>query len=144
MTSDLRGFELDGEIGGSGQATGVAAVLDVLGQAFGVAADRAAPGRGASQHTWLDTFDWRLNRAGLVLDYERKSRGGRLLLSKDDVPQAEQPADGPRPSPPGPPGRCGTGSPSWPAREPCCRWPPRPAPSVSPGCSMPTARPSPG
>src|SRR3984957_17227817 len=100
MTSDLRGFELDGEIGGSGQATGVAAVLDVLGQAFGVAADRAAPGRGASQHTWLHTFDWRLNRAGLVLDYERKSRGGRLLLSKDDVPQAEQPAGGLRPSRP--------------------------------------------
>jgi CHAD domain-containing protein len=100
MTSDLRGFELDGEIGGSGQATGVAAVLDLLGQAFGVAADRAAPGRGASQHTWLDTFDWRLNRAGLVLDYERKSRGGRLLLSKDDVLQAEQPADGLRASRP--------------------------------------------
>jgi CHAD domain-containing protein len=94
MTSDLRGFELDEQIGDSGQATGVSAVLDVLGQAFGVAADRAAPGSGTRQHTWLDTFDWRLNRAGLVLDYERKSRGARLLLSKDELPEAEQPTDG--------------------------------------------------
>ena len=90
MTPDLRGFELDGEIGGSGQATGVAAVLDVLGQAFGVAADRAAPGRGASQHTWLDTFDWRLNRAGLILEYEHKNHGARLVLSRDEVLLAEQ------------------------------------------------------
>jgi CHAD domain-containing protein len=94
MTSDLRAFELDEQIGGSGQATGVAAVLDALSQAFGVAADRAGSGSGTCQHTWLDTFDWRLNRAGLVLDYERKSRGGRLLLSKDEIPEAEQPAGG--------------------------------------------------
>jgi CHAD domain-containing protein len=94
MTSDLRAFELDEQTGSNGQATGVSAVLDVLGQAFGVAADRAAPGSGTRQHTWLDTFDWRLNRAGLVLDYERRSRGVRLLLSRDELPEAEQPADG--------------------------------------------------
>src|SRR6202012_5702554 len=43
---------------------------------------------------WLDTFDWRLNRGGLVLDYERKSRGGRLLLCKGETAEAQAPADG--------------------------------------------------
>ena len=100
MTLDLRGFELageDGENGDSGTDRGndpVAAVLDVLGQAFGVVAEPGAPGSGARQYTWLDTFDWRLNRAGLTLEYEHKSRGGRLLLSRDDTPQAEQPVTG--------------------------------------------------
>src|SRR5271156_2111644 len=102
MTSDLQEFELNEENVNNGgiPGDGISAVLDVLGQAFGVVADRTAPGSGARQHTWLDTFDWRLNRAGLVLDCERKSRGGRLLLSKDEVPQAEQPVDGWRASRP--------------------------------------------
>jgi len=90
MTPDLRGFELDVETGDPGN--GISAVLDVLGQAFGVAAEHGAP--GARQHTWLDTFDWRLYRAGLVLEYEHGRRGGRLLLSRNEVPQAEQPVDG--------------------------------------------------
>src|SRR6516162_4243180 len=90
MTPDLRGFELGGEIGAPDP---VSPVLDALGQAFGIATEPGAPGSGARQHTWLDTFDWRLNRAGLVLEYERARRGGRLLLSKDEVLQAEQPAD---------------------------------------------------
>jgi CHAD domain-containing protein len=103
MALDLRGFELDGEIGTAGGASApdpVSAVLDVLGQAFGVITEHAAPGSGARQHTWLDTFDWRLNRAGLVLEYERTRRGGRLLLSKDEVPLAEQPVSGWRSSRP--------------------------------------------
>jgi len=90
MTPDLRGFELDVETGDPGN--GISAVLDVLGQAFGVAAEHGAP--GVRQHTWLDTFDWRLYRAGLVLEYEHGRRGGRLLLSRNEVPQAEQPVDG--------------------------------------------------
>jgi len=92
MTPDLRGFELDGSTGGNGEARDpVSAVLDVLGQTFGVVAEHNAPGSGPRQHTWLDTFDWRLNRAGLVLEYEHARRGGRLLLRKDEVLQAEQP-----------------------------------------------------
>ena len=70
------------------------AVLDVLAQAFGVVTERGAPGGGTRQRTWLDTFDWRLNKAGLVLEYSRAKRGGRLLLSRDDLPQAEQPITG--------------------------------------------------
>jgi CHAD domain-containing protein len=65
-------------------------VLDVLGQSFGVAAERGSRSR---RQTWLDTFDWRLYRAGLELEYEHATRGGRLLLSKDEIPQAEQPVD---------------------------------------------------
>jgi len=92
MTPDLRGFELDGSPGGNGEAHDpVSAVLDVLGQSFGVATEHNAPGSGPRQHTWLDTFDWRLNRAGLVLEYEHTRRGGRLLLSQDSTLQAEQP-----------------------------------------------------
>src|SRR6516164_8600610 len=90
MTPDLRGFELDGDIGAPDP---VSAVLDGLGQAFGIATEPGAPGSGARQHTWLDTFDWRLNRTGLVLEYERTRRGGRLLLSRDEVLQAEQPVE---------------------------------------------------
>jgi CHAD domain-containing protein len=99
MTSELREFELDEQSENNGRISGagVSAVIDVLGQAFGVVTDRSAPGSGARQHVWLDTFDWRLNRVGLVLDYERKSRGSRLLLSKDETAEAEQPADGWRP-----------------------------------------------
>jgi len=101
MTSDVREFVLDGNTGGNGKTAGdgtapdagqfriPSAVLGVLGQSFGVAADRA-PNR---QHTWLDTFDWRLYHAGLELEYTRGVTGGRLLLSRDEVPQAEQPVD---------------------------------------------------
>src|SRR5580693_10118689 len=91
MTPDLQGFELDADIADIGSRDPVSAVLDALGQAFGVVAEPGAPGSGARQHTWLDTFDWRLNRAGLVLEYEQARSGGRLLLSKDEIPQAEQP-----------------------------------------------------
>ena len=101
MTPDRRVFVLgEGNVAapaGNGTKPGpdpVAAVLDVLGETFGVVAEPGAPGSGARQHTWLDTFDWRLNRAGLVLEYEHLRHGGRLLLSKDQVVQAEQPVTG--------------------------------------------------
>ena len=94
MTPDLQGFELDADIADIGSPDPVAAVLDALGQAFGVVTEPGAPGSGARQHTWLDTFDWRLNRAGLVLEYEHKNRGGRLLLTRDEALQAEQPVPG--------------------------------------------------
>jgi CHAD domain-containing protein len=104
MTFDLQGFELDGEGGETGGAPAAdgrketrdpaSAALDVLEQAFGIAVDRGAPGSGTRQRTWLDTFDWRLNRAGLVLEYQRARRVGRLLLSRDDLPLAEQPVAG--------------------------------------------------
>jgi CHAD domain-containing protein len=106
MTPEVRVFVLDGNTGGNRITEGdgtppeagpprvPSAVLDVLGQSFGVAAERGVRDR---RQTWLDTFDWRLYRAGLELEYEHAARGankgGRLLLSKDEVPQAEQPVD---------------------------------------------------
>ncbi|HLK74792.1 MAG TPA: CHAD domain-containing protein [Streptosporangiaceae bacterium] len=100
MTPDLRGFQIDADTGDIGGHDPVSAVLDALGQVFGVVTEPGAPGSGARQHTWLDTFDWRLNRAGLILEYEHKNRGGLLLLSKDNTPWAEQPVTSFRPTRP--------------------------------------------
>jgi CHAD domain-containing protein len=77
--------------------------LAALAQAFTVVEDRGAPGSGIRRRTWLDTFDWRLYRAGLVLEFERvRPRSGRLLLTKaDGTPQAEQPVTGWPPRRPG-------------------------------------------
>ncbi len=71
----------------------LAAVIAALSTAFTVMPEPAAA--GTHRHIWLDTFDWRLYRAGLMLRFERARRGGRLLLSKaDGTPQAEQPVTG--------------------------------------------------
>jgi CHAD domain-containing protein len=71
------------------------AALAALAPSFTVVAERGAPGSGARRLTWLDTFDWRLYRAGLVLELEQARRGGRLLLSQaDGTLRAEQPVTG--------------------------------------------------
>jgi CHAD domain-containing protein len=104
MTPDLREFELDGgdeaaPAGGGKNAARdrVPAVLAALAGMFAVAPDRGARGGGTRQRTWLDTFDWRLYRAGLVLEYSHAKRTGRLLLTQDGAVQAEQPVTGWRP-----------------------------------------------
>jgi CHAD domain-containing protein len=59
------------------------AVLEALATEFSVAAERtgtAAPG-GARRTTWLDTFDWRLHKAGLTLQYLPGRGGSELRLS---------------------------------------------------------------
>ena len=84
--------------------------------------------RGARRRTWLDTFDWRLYRAGLVLEFEQARRGGRLLLSRaDGTPQAEQPVTG------------------WPPRRPALDLPPGPVRDrimvlISPRALLPMVR----
>ena len=93
-TPGLRGFVLEA-LPGDEEEDLLSAVLAVLGQSFTVAADTDAHGSGARRSTWLDTFDWRLYRAGLMLQFEQARRGGRLLLSKTDgTPQAEQDVTG--------------------------------------------------
>ena len=105
MTPDLRDFQLDGGDGeapagvrarGTNQPShSIQAVLDALASAFGIAPERGATGSGTRRRTWLDTFDWRLDRAGLALTYENASRGSRLLLTaKHDPIQTEQSAAG--------------------------------------------------
>jgi CHAD domain-containing protein len=74
----------------------VAGALEALGTAFGVIPDRGGK-PAACRRTWLDTFDWRLHRAGLTLEYAGRPRGGELLLSGDTArtPSAARPAVGP-------------------------------------------------
>jgi len=108
MTPDLRDFQLDGGTGEAPagvQARGtshpnhsIQAVLDALAPAFGIVPERGATGSGTRRRTWLDTFDWRLNRAGLALTYENARQGSRLLLTAkanpDGTSQTEQSAAG--------------------------------------------------
>jgi CHAD domain-containing protein len=108
------------------------AALAALAQAFTVVSEPGvpgSPGSGVRRHTWLDTFDWRLYRAGLTLEVEQASRGARLLLTggTGGAPHAEQPVTG------------------WPPRRPALDLPPGPvrdriAGLISPRALLPVAR----
>jgi len=107
MTPGLRDFVLETPSGDEPAQDPLPAALAALSQAFTVTPEAGAP--GARRRTWLDTFDWRLYRAGLMLEFEQARRGGRLLLSRaDGTPQAEQPVTG------------------WPPRRPALDLPPGP------------------
>jgi CHAD domain-containing protein len=73
-------------------------VLAALGEAFAVVPERGRVPHGARRHTWFDTFDWRLYRAGLTLEYVAAPRGGELRLSGTGpgapAGEAAQPARG--------------------------------------------------
>jgi CHAD domain-containing protein len=91
-TPGLREFVLEAPAADDPAQDLLPTVLAALLRAFTVVREPGAPGSGARRHTWLDTFDWRLYRAGLMLEFEQARRGGRLLLSKaDGTPQAQQP-----------------------------------------------------
>jgi len=93
MTPGLLDFVLEASVWDEPGQDLLPAVLDTLSQAFTVTPEAGVP--GARRRTWLDTFDWRLYRAGLMLQFEQARRGGRLLLSRaDGTPQAEQPVTG--------------------------------------------------
>ena len=59
----------------------IASVLAALGREFTVVPDRRGAPAGTRRRTWLDTFDWRLYRAGLILEYAAAHRGGELRLT---------------------------------------------------------------
>src|SRR5215469_38966 len=59
----------------------IANVLAALGQEFTVVPGRRGAPAGARRRTWLDTFDWRLYRVGLILEYAAAHRGGELRLT---------------------------------------------------------------
>ena len=100
----LRGFVLEAPPGDEENL--LSTVLAALAQSFTVQPEKQVqpekpappesgaprvPGTGAHRRTWLDTFDWRLYRAGLTLQFEQARRGGRLLLARTDgTPQGEQ------------------------------------------------------
>ncbi len=92
-----RGFVVDPEAFAQDAAAQdlLPAARAALEPGFALVEEHGAPGSGVRRRTWLDTFDWRLYRAGLVLELEHGRRGGRLLLTKaDGTPQAEQPVTG--------------------------------------------------
>ena len=113
---DLRGFDAwPGKSGHSGRPPEMTRISrPTCSPALRASPRTRSARRGARRRTWLDTFDWRLYRAGLMLEFEQARRGGRLLLSRaDGTPQAEQPVTGWPPRRPARtcrPGRCGTGS----------------------------------
>ncbi len=107
MTPGLRDFVLKVPIGDESAQDRLPAALAALAQVFTVMPEAEAP--GGARRTWLDTFDWRLYRGGLTLEFEQARRGGRLLLSQaDGTAQAEQPVTG------------------WPPRRPAQDLPPGP------------------
>ena len=101
MTPGPRDFVIDTPAVDAPAQDPLAAALATLSPSFTVMPEPAAA--RTRRRTWLDTFDWRLYRAGLMLQFEQARRGGRLLLSKaDGTPQAEQPVTGwPQTPPPG-------------------------------------------
>ncbi len=108
-TPGLRDFVLEAPTGEEPAEDLLAAAFAALSQAFTLTAQAGAPLGGVRRRTWLDTFDWRLYRAGLMLEFEQARRDGRLLLSQaDGTPQAEQPVTG------------------WPPRRPALDLPPGP------------------
>jgi CHAD domain-containing protein len=70
----------------------VAGVLEALGAQFDVVPERGGKAAGACRRTWLDTFDWRLYRAGLTLEYVARPRGGELLLAGDAASTGSAPS----------------------------------------------------
>jgi CHAD domain-containing protein len=78
MTPGLAGFIADGSEPQTGDET-TRAVLAALATEFNIVEERvgAAPRRA----TWLDTFDWRLHKAGLALEYVPARGGSELRLS---------------------------------------------------------------
>jgi CHAD domain-containing protein len=67
----------------------LSAVLSALETEFNIVAEPAAA-PGHRRRTWLDTFDWRLHKAGLVLSYLTASRVGELLLAGRDGETRQQ------------------------------------------------------
>jgi CHAD domain-containing protein len=85
MTPGLAGFEVCGDDPNVWDDI-VASAVAALEQGFAVVPERAGALGGARRRTWFDTFDWRLYRAGLALEYVAARRGGELHLADDDSP----------------------------------------------------------
>jgi CHAD domain-containing protein len=109
MTPGLAGFVASGEDASAWNAV-VADVEAALAQGFAVVPERGgapgAPGErgGTKRRTWFDTFDWRLYRAGLDLEYVAARRGGELHLTAEETAketaEEAQPVAGWQPSRP--------------------------------------------
>jgi CHAD domain-containing protein len=88
MTPGLAGFVASGD-DTPAWAEVIAGVVSALEQGFAVVPERGGAPGGAQRRTWFDTFDWRLYRAGLVLEYVAAHRGGELHLTSVNPMDAE-------------------------------------------------------
>ena len=81
MTPGLAGFIAEGSEPQTWDDA-VAAALAALAAEFGVVPERTVGEHGGTQRTtWLDTFDWRLHKAGLTLEYAPGRGGSELRLA---------------------------------------------------------------
>ena len=82
MTPSLAGFIADGSDPQTWDDT-TAAVLAALAAEFDVVPEHGGASAlgGGRRTTWLDTFDWRLHKAGLTLEYVPGRGGSELRLS---------------------------------------------------------------
>jgi CHAD domain-containing protein len=104
MTPDLAGFITEGSDSQTYNDI-VAAVLTALGAEFDVISESSAQGTmsaavAARRATWLDTFDWRLHKAGLTLEYVPGRGGSELKLAGSNGQEAAQLVSGWQPSRP--------------------------------------------
>jgi CHAD domain-containing protein len=80
--SEIRGIRNDAAYTPNGD---VATVLDALARDFTLLPEQGSSPTQAKlaprRRTWLDTFDWRLHCAGLLLEYVPAHRGGELRLT---------------------------------------------------------------
>src|SRR6266571_5731439 len=92
LSRQLREFIVDrtgGESGaGAGTSGSVGKLADALQPRFKLSAGRPA----AVRHVWLDTFDWRLHRTGVTLEYSIRSGSYQLsLVTREGVRTAAVP-----------------------------------------------------
>ena len=84
MTPGLAGFIADSDDPQTRDDI-TSAVLAALAGEFAVVPEPGATGAGIRRTTWLDTFDWRLHKAGLSLEYVPRRGGSELRLSGPDT-----------------------------------------------------------
>ena len=87
MTPDLAGFIAEGDDPQTWDEI-TPTVLAALTAEFDVLPERAGAGAAATRTTWLDTFDWRLHKAGLTLEHVPAPGGSELRLSGADPGKA--------------------------------------------------------
>src|SRR5580692_18414 len=80
MTPGLAGFIADSDDPQTWDDI-TSTVLAALVGEFDVVPERGGAGAGTRRTTWLDTFDWRLHKAGLTLEYVPRRGGSELRLS---------------------------------------------------------------
>jgi len=80
MTPDLAGFIASGRDERAWDEA-VAGALAALAAEFEVVPERGGEPVDGSRRTLLDTFDWRLHKAGLTVEYVARSTGGELRLA---------------------------------------------------------------